>query len=546
MPKKNKNPENPSGVILYAKRSGITSFSSLWSIKKALFTDKVGHTGTLDSFAEGLLVVLTGSLTHLVSHVTSFKKTYRAVVCFGTETDTLDPTGNVCAQGRALSESEVASLCDKFRGALLQVPPVFSALHVGGQRASDAARKGEHVELEPRQVFIYGNKLLAYKAATANDANSYALIEVTCSKGTYIRALARDMAKALGTVAHLSALRRTQVGPFSLDDAACYSLLEDFTIENALKKDFSLQQKDTDSDVFKDIRNHFLSFTPSLSFRCGLQAEILNAEHEKSYMNGRPLAQSMFSPVGNVSDSIMQDFDDNKSPAERSVFYKNGQFAGVISIGRNRPEYSFVVPKKDSRIKTFSWQQIVDGDFPAEWAEKGVALSVGGFDAIHVGHAALIDAVLSRKELVPGLVMFRSSIKEKNGKLLPDVLTLRQRLDILSAKGLSFVVIVDFSHDFAKMTGAEFLSHLLKTCHVRYLAEGADFRCGWKGAFSRDEIADFASEQGFSFDVVSDVFVGGERVSTTRVRDAIEAGNFELVQELLGRPFALQDKAPLS
>ena len=142
--------------------------------------------------------------------------------------------------------------------------------------------------------------------------------------------------------------------------------------------------------------------------------------------------------------------------------------------------------------------------------------------------------------------MFRSSIKEKNGKLLPDVLTLRQRLDILSAKGLSFVVIVDFSHDFAKMTGAEFLSHLLKTCNVRYLAEGADFRCGWKGAFSRDEIADFASEQGFSFDVVSDVLVGGERVSTTRVRDAIEAGNFELVQELLGRPFALQDKAPLS
>lgn len=95
MPKKKKLTDNPSGIVPFAKQSGLTSFSSLWSIKHALNTEKVGHTGTLDSFADGLLVVLSGSLTHLVPHVTGFKKTYLAVVCFGTETDTLDPCGIV-------------------------------------------------------------------------------------------------------------------------------------------------------------------------------------------------------------------------------------------------------------------------------------------------------------------------------------------------------------------------------------------------------------------------------------------------------------------
>ena len=232
MPKKRKNPDNPSGIILYAKRSGMTSFSSLWSVKKALGTDKVGHTGTLDSFAEGLLVVLSGHLTHLVSHVTAFQKSYLAVVCFGTATDTLDPLGNITGEGRPLAEDEVAAACSRFTGAILQRPPVFSALHVDGRRASDVARSGEDVELSPRQVFVYKNELLAYKAADAQDRNSYALVRVDCSKGTYIRALARDMAALFGSVAHLSALRRTRVGPFCVEDAACWSLLEDFTIES--------------------------------------------------------------------------------------------------------------------------------------------------------------------------------------------------------------------------------------------------------------------------------------------------------------------------
>lgn len=544
MPKKKKNPENPSGVILYAKRSGITSFSSLWSVKKAIDCDKVGHTGTLDSFAEGLLVVLSGSLTHLVSHVTSFRKKYLAVICFGTETDTLDPVGKVTGEGKPLSEDEVRAACSRFTGALLQVPPVFSALHVGGQRASDLARKGGEVELESRQIFIYKNELLAYKPADegAGSRNSYALVEVECSKGTYIRALARDMAALFGSVAHLSALRRTQVGPFSLDDAACFSLLDDFTIENAITKENLMRQdglppqKDGEV-VFADIRNHFLTFTPRLAFSCGLRAECIKAEWEKAYLNGRPLSAKMFAPLA-LYDSVAEDFKTCESQDERAVFYEGGQFAGMTRIGATRPEYSFVVPKKAGRLRVYSWADILEEALPDAWKEKGCALSVGSFDALHRGHLALIDAVLAQKKLVPGIVLFRRSFKGEDGSFLPSALSLKQRLEFLEDRGVSFAVVLDFSPALARTDGSFFFETLIRACRLRYLAEGQDFRCGWKGSFGKDEIASLAGREGFSFDVIGDVEVAGERASSSRVRAAVTSADFALAAELLGRPFA--------
>src|SRR5574344_219570 len=241
--KQQKN-NNLSGLVLLAKKSGGTSFSSLWDIKHSLNTDKVGHTGTLDSFAEGLLVVLTGNLTHLVPHITGFTKTYEAVVCFGTETDTLDPCGKVINKGDAPSREAVEKILSKFTGALLQVPPVYSAVHVDGHRASDMARKAERnnsdeeIRIEPREIFVYKNELKDFcSAEEASSPCSYALLEIVCSKGTYIRSLARDMGKALGTCAHLSALRRTTVGPFNLSDAAGYETLGPFTIAAGIESE---------------------------------------------------------------------------------------------------------------------------------------------------------------------------------------------------------------------------------------------------------------------------------------------------------------------
>lgn len=542
MPKKNRKSDNPSGIIPYAKRSGITSFSSLWSIKKALGTDRVGHTGTLDSFAEGLLIVLSGNLTHLVAHVTAFRKKYRAVICFGTATDTLDPLGKQTAVSKPLTEEEVRAACSHFTGALLQVPPVFSALHVGGQRASDLARKGGDVELESRQVFIYKNELLAYRASDEADGNSYALVEVECSKGTYIRALARDMAALFGSVAHLSALRRTEVGPFTLDDAACFSLLGDFTIDSAIAKEKLMRQgglipqKDGE-DIFSDIRNHFLTFSPSLAFSCGLRAECIKAEWEKAYLNGRPLSAKMFTPLPMDADSEA-DFKTCESQDERAVFYENGLFAGMTRIGASRPEYSFVVPKKSEKLRVYSWADMQEGEIPKVWKEKGVALAAGSFDALHLGHISLIEAVLAQKKLIPGIVLFRSPFRGEDGSSLPSVMSLRQRLEFLEERGIRFVVLLDFSPALARTDGMAFFETLIRACNIRYLAEGKDFRCGWKGAFGSGEIADLASAEGFSFDVIDDVEVAGERASSSRVRAAVASADFVLAKEILGRPFS--------
>ncbi len=342
--------------MLLAKTPGLTSFSSLWSIKHALGTDKVGHTGTLDSFAEGLLVVLSGHLTHLVPHITGFKKKYLAVVCFGVETDTLDPGGIIKATSPAVAKDDVERVLPKFTGAILQVPPVYSALHVDGKRASDAVRSGADIQMEPRQVFIYENRLLDFRASTGDDPCSYALLEITCSKGTYIRALARDIAKELGAVAHLSALRRTEVGPFKLEDAACFGSLNEFTIENGIKNDRHFADlrdnppvvtekkfaKDSDEKVL-DIKNHLLTFTPDLAFKCGFKVDLLKNECVKSYLNGRPLHGGMFKWVDRPEGFQESEYN---SDNEIAVFYEDYSFAGMIVRGEFKLTYGFVVPKK--------------------------------------------------------------------------------------------------------------------------------------------------------------------------------------------------------
>ena len=152
-----------SGFVLFAKRPGMTSFSSLFTIKHALKTKKVGHTGTLDSFAEGLLVVCVGSATRLASRITAFDKEYEAVISFGKETDTLDPEGTVIKEKDLPSENQLKDALKHFSGEIFQKPPDFSAIHVNGKRASDLVRSGVSVEIPTRKVFIYQSELLETK-----------------------------------------------------------------------------------------------------------------------------------------------------------------------------------------------------------------------------------------------------------------------------------------------------------------------------------------------------------------------------------------------
>ena len=200
------------GIILLDKPTGQTSFQSLAELKRRLGTRRVGHAGTLDRFAEGLLVVLAGRMTRLCSFATSLDKEYVAVFTFGRGTDTLDPEGATTAEGPVPSRQDIMGVLPSFLGTISQVPPDYSAVHVGGKRAYESARAGESPVLAPRNITIEKLEVIDIDGAELT-------LRISCSKGTYVRSLARDVAARLGTCAFVSALRRTRIGGFRLSDA---------------------------------------------------------------------------------------------------------------------------------------------------------------------------------------------------------------------------------------------------------------------------------------------------------------------------------------
>ncbi|MDR1748399.1 MAG: tRNA pseudouridine(55) synthase TruB [Spirochaetaceae bacterium] len=275
-----------SGILLLAKQRGLTSFSSLWAVKRALETKKIGHTGTLDTFADGLLVVLSGKMTRLVSHITDFDKTYDALIRFGTETDTLDPEGAVIGSAPLPDEKRFREAVSGFTGGQLQFPPAYSALRVNGRRSSDMVRSGEQVELCPRPVTIHSIDILSF-------SGEYARIRVSCSKGTYIRSLARDIALACGSRGHLAALRRTSVGPFRLEDAVGAGLLPPADVVVG-----SASEEISGEEISPhQIRAGLLRFTPELALRCGFEPALLDPSRRSQFRNGQKILPQWFSPL---------------------------------------------------------------------------------------------------------------------------------------------------------------------------------------------------------------------------------------------------------
>jgi len=210
-----------TGVVVVDKPSGPTSFGVVRVVRRALRVRKAGHTGTLDPFATGVLVVCVGRATRLVPWLQAGEKEYVATVELGVETDTLDLQGEVVRRAPvgALARSAVEAALAGFVGRIEQVPPAWSAVKVAGRRAYDLARRGERVELAAREVRVHGLELEAFEPPRL-------VLRVRSGPGFYVRALARDLGEALGLPAHLGALRRTATGGFGEAEAVPLDLLE--------------------------------------------------------------------------------------------------------------------------------------------------------------------------------------------------------------------------------------------------------------------------------------------------------------------------------
>ena len=210
-----------NGALLVDKPAGVTSHDVVAIVRRALNTKSVGHTGTLDPFATGLLVVLVGKATRLARFLDGFEKSYRAVVRLGQGSDTDDATGTLTeAEGVTRpSEEAVRKALAGFVGTQRQMPPAYSAKKIDGERAYARARKGEEVVLKSVEVTIHSAALLRYWWPDAE-------IQVRVSTGTYVRSLARDLGTKLGMPAHCHELRRERIGPFDLADAEALEAIQ--------------------------------------------------------------------------------------------------------------------------------------------------------------------------------------------------------------------------------------------------------------------------------------------------------------------------------
>jgi tRNA pseudouridine55 synthase len=209
------------GGLILDKPQGFNSTRAVAQVKRLYEAEKAGHAGTLDPLATGVLPIALGEATKTVPFVVEGSKAYRFTVRFGIETDTDDAEGKEVAKSVARpSRSEIEAILPRFTGEIDQVPPRFSALKVDGARAYDLARDEEEFELEPRSVSIARLTLIAHPD------KDHCVLEAECGKGTYVRALARDLGRVLGTLGHVAALRRTRVGPFGEENAVSLATLE--------------------------------------------------------------------------------------------------------------------------------------------------------------------------------------------------------------------------------------------------------------------------------------------------------------------------------
>ncbi len=220
---------SPNGILLVDKPQGITSHDVVARARRALGTRKIGHAGTLDPMATGLLILGVGPATRLLTYIVGLDKTYEATIRLGVSTDSDDADGTTTAQAdaaalAAVTDERIRDGIAALTGEISQVPSTVSAIKIGGKRAYDLARAGEEVQLKARTVTVSRFEVRPSTSSGTGAGSRDGVIDlnvvVDCSSGTYIRALARDLGAALGVGGHLTALRRTRIGPFGVADAA--------------------------------------------------------------------------------------------------------------------------------------------------------------------------------------------------------------------------------------------------------------------------------------------------------------------------------------
>lgn len=300
-----------SGIINVYKEKGYTSFDVVAKLRGILKAKKIGHTGTLDPDAEGVLPVCLGKATKVCDLLTDKDKEYEAVMLLGTVTDTQDITGQILSQQQVtVTEAEVQEAVLSFIGDYMQIPPMYSALKVNGKKLCDLAREGITVERVARPVKILDIEILKIELPRVH-------MRVACSKGTYIRTLCQDIGERLGCGACMESLLRTRVSQFEVKDALRLSEIEKLVAEESM----GLSKEEWKSGQFS-----FLQATDAVFLQ--YDSAVVKEEFEKLLYNGNRMRPEMF-----------EEYDKSWENESIRVYDKAGHFIGIYKFDTERKDY---------------------------------------------------------------------------------------------------------------------------------------------------------------------------------------------------------------
>ena len=523
------------GILVLAKPPGPTSHDMVALIRRLSGARRVGHGGTLDPFAAGVLPVFLGLATRLVEYHMGDDKAYRATVCFGASSPTDDRDGELVPSGRPGPTRETAEAAlASFRGPIEQRPPAFSALKVGGRRAYQLARQGVALELAPRAVKI--NRLELVEWDGSDPDRPTAVLEVECGAGTYIRSLARDLGERLGCGAYLGALTRTRSGPFRLEDARSLDV-----VRAAAKNPTALAAL-------------------TLPMDAGLE--------------GIPVAPLTDEEVAAASRG-QQVRPDHKPQVEQGATIRlldpRQELVGIGSwrAGRIVPEKMFVVPPSVGGSNT-----VASAAAPAKAAESGgrgeprlqyaragvpheviagvdelspelgrLYVAVGVFDGLHRGHLYLLRELrhaAARAGARPAVITFDAHPEEVVLGLAPALLCdPDERLVRLAAAGAEVTVVQHFDHSLRTTTYQDFVARIRDHVDLAGFVMTPDAAFGYERQGTPEALAALGKQKGFEVTVVHSLLLDGEQVRSSEIRRSVASGDLAAARRMLGRPISV-------
>jgi tRNA pseudouridine55 synthase len=497
----------PNGILVLRKPPGPSSHDMVALVRRLTGVKRVGHGGTLDPFASGVLPVFLGLATRLVEYHMGDDKAYRATVCLGTSSSTDDRDGELTpGPGPAPDRERVATALEGFRGQIEQRPPAFSALKIGGRRAYELARRGETPQIAPRTVIVKRLELVGWDAS--DPERPLAVLEVECGAGTYVRSLARDLGQRLGCGAYLGALERTRSGPFGLDGA-----------------------HDPDEVRAAAARGPERLAELMLPVDAGLES-IPAATLEEREVVAAARGQAVRPARG----------PDGRQGTVLRLVDGSGTLVGMGSwrAGRVVPEKMFVAPSPGSADRKPARPPVTLAGIDELTPELGpLYLAVGVFDGLHLGHLHLLRELRRGAEKAgaqAAVITFDAHPEEVVAGLAPPLLCdPDERLARLAGAGVGVTVVQHFDHALRMTSYRDFIGRIRDRVVLAGLAMTPDAAFGYERRGTPEALAELGREVGFAVTMVDSLLLDGEQVRSSEIRRRIGAGDLDGAARMLGR-----------